>query len=63
LESIDRPQQSVTGRREERELFFWTVRQILKTALSCAFTIYVIVTLIEGDLPGMGLLHVVLGTG
>jgi hypothetical protein len=63
LELINRPRQSVTARREERELFFWTVQQILKAALSCAFTVYVIVALTQGELPGIELLHAAMGTG
>jgi hypothetical protein len=43
-------------RRAERELFFWTARQAIKLVLFAAVAVYVVVSLIEGQLPGGGLL-------
>lgn len=43
-------------RRAERELFFWTARQIVKLVILAAFAAYVVVSLINGQLPGTGLL-------
>ncbi|HEY4809475.1 MAG TPA: hypothetical protein VIH71_00320 [Solirubrobacteraceae bacterium] len=43
-------------RRAERELFFWTARQAIKLVLFAAVAIYVVVSLIEGELPGGALL-------
>ena len=43
-------------RRAERELFFWTARQTIKLVLFAAVAIYVVVSLVEGQLPGGGLL-------
>jgi hypothetical protein len=43
-------------RRAERELFFWTARQTIKLVLFAAIAVYVVVSLIEGELPGGQLL-------
>ncbi len=43
-------------RRAERELFFWTARQTIKLVLFAALAVYVVVSLVEGQLPGGGLL-------
>ncbi|HTD08805.1 MAG TPA: hypothetical protein VK680_07925 [Solirubrobacteraceae bacterium] len=43
-------------RRAERELFFWTARQAIKLVLFAAVAVYVVVSLIEGELPGGQLL-------
>jgi hypothetical protein len=43
-------------RRAERELFFWTARQTIKLVLFAAVAVYVVVSLIEGELPGGQLL-------
>jgi hypothetical protein len=43
-------------RRAERELFFWTARQTIKLVLFAAVAAYVVVSLIEGELPGGQLL-------
>jgi hypothetical protein len=47
-------------RRDERELFFWTLRELLaigrqaiRLLLLLAVAIYLIVSLIEGRLPGI----------
>jgi hypothetical protein len=38
-------------RREERELFFWTAREILKLVTAVALTIYLVVSLATGHDP------------
>jgi hypothetical protein len=43
-------------RRAERELFFWTARQAIKLVLFAALAVYVVVSLVRGQLPGGGLL-------
>ncbi|HLM86852.1 MAG TPA: hypothetical protein VK272_11755 [Solirubrobacteraceae bacterium] len=43
-------------RRAERELFFWTARQTLKLVVLVALTAYLLVSLLEGRLPGGELL-------
>jgi hypothetical protein len=43
-------------RRAERELFFWTARQTIKLVLFAALAVYVVVSLVEGQVPGSGLL-------
>jgi hypothetical protein len=43
-------------RRAERELFFWTARQTLKLVLFAALAAYVVISLVNGQLPGVGLL-------
>jgi hypothetical protein len=43
-------------RRAERELFFWTARQTVKLVVLAALAVYVVISLIEGQLPGSDLL-------
>jgi len=43
-------------RRAERELFFWTAREGLKLVLRAVLVVYVAVSVLEGRLPGGGLL-------
>jgi hypothetical protein len=43
-------------RRAERELFFWTARQAIKLVLFAAVAVYVVASLLEGELPGGQLL-------
>ena len=43
-------------RRAERELFFWTARQTVKLVLFAALAAYVVISLVNGQLPGVGLL-------
>jgi hypothetical protein len=43
-------------RRAERELFFWTARQTIKLVLFAAIAVYVVVSLVRGQVPGGGLL-------
>jgi hypothetical protein len=38
-------------RRDERELFFWTAREILKLVVAVTCTVYVIVCLVTGNDP------------
>jgi hypothetical protein len=42
----------IEERRAERELFFWTARQAIKLVLLVAVAGYVVVSLIEGRIPG-----------
>jgi hypothetical protein len=51
-----RERQPVEARKAERELFFWTARQALKLVVLAALTVYLVVLLIEGRLPGGGAL-------
>lgn len=37
-------------------MFFWTARQTIKLVLLAAVAVYVVVSLAEGQLPGIGLL-------
>jgi hypothetical protein len=43
-------------RRAERELFFWTARQAIKLVMLAAVAVYIVVSLIEGRIPGSELL-------
>ncbi|HSZ14884.1 MAG TPA: hypothetical protein VK790_12690 [Solirubrobacteraceae bacterium] len=47
-----RARQPIEIRKAERELFFWTARQALKLVILAALTAYVVVSLVEGRLPG-----------
>jgi hypothetical protein len=51
---IKRSQQitSIRNRRAERELFFWTAREALKLVLFAALVVYVVVSVVQGRLPG-----------
>jgi hypothetical protein len=42
---------SIEVRRQERELFFWTVKQVLLSLLLVAFVAYSIVSLVHGKVP------------
>jgi hypothetical protein len=46
-----RPRTSLKRRREERELFFWTAFKALRLVIATAVVVYVVVSLIEGELP------------
>jgi len=48
--------QPIEVRKAERELFFWTARQTLKLVVLAALTAYLLVSLLEGRLPGGELL-------
>ncbi len=52
----NRVRQPIAVRKAERELFFWTARQTLKLVVLVALTAYLIVSLVEGRLPGGELL-------
>jgi hypothetical protein len=51
-----RARQPIEARKAERELFFWTARQTLKLVILAALTAYLVVSLVEGRLPGGELL-------
>jgi hypothetical protein len=52
---------SVAKRRAERELFFWTIEKALKSVALAALTVYSVVSVAEGHLPGAELLSRLLG--
>jgi hypothetical protein len=52
----NRARQPIETRKAERELFFWTARQTLKLVVLAALTAYLLVSLVEGRLPGGELL-------
>jgi len=54
--SARRARAPIAVRRAERELFFWTARQTLKLVVLVALTVYLLVSLLEGRLPGGELL-------
>jgi hypothetical protein len=43
-------------RKAERELFFWTAHQTVKLVVLIALAVYVVVSLIQGEIPGRELL-------
>jgi hypothetical protein len=47
-----RARQPIEVRKAERELFFWTARQTLKLVIFAAVTVYLVVSLLEGRVPG-----------
>ena len=51
-----RVRRPIEARRAERELFFWTARQTVKLVVLAALAVYVVVSLLEGRLPGSELL-------
>jgi hypothetical protein len=61
--SVALPQRARTPievRKAERELFFWTAHQVLKLVALVALVAYLIVSLLQGQLPGAQLLQRVL---
>jgi hypothetical protein len=46
----------IRDRRAERELFFWTAREALKLVLFVALVVYVVVSIVNGRLPGAEML-------
>jgi len=57
---FERPNQrqtSLARRRKERELFFWTAFMALKLILASALVLYVVVALIDNEVPGRELLQ------
>jgi hypothetical protein len=53
---LGRARTPIEVRRAERELFFWTARQTIKLVVLAAVAAYVVVSLIEGRIPGGQLL-------
>jgi hypothetical protein len=56
-----RPQRSqpitpIGDRRAERELFFWTAHEALKLVLFAALVIYIVISVVQGRLPGAEML-------
>ena len=47
---------SIEDRFAERALFFWTVREGLRVVLFAAVVVYVVVGMVEGLVPGVGVL-------
>jgi len=43
-------------RKAERELFFWTAHQTIKLVLLIAIAVYVVVSLVQGEIPGRELI-------
>ena len=43
-------------RKAERELFFWTARQTVKLVVLAAIAAYLVVSLVQGRIPGGELL-------
>jgi len=56
VDQAERKRRSIEVRKAERELFFWTARQALKLVVLAALTAYLVVSLVEGRLPGGQLL-------
>lgn len=56
MDQAERKRRSIEVRKAERELFFWTARQALKLVVLAALTAYLVVSLVEGRLPGGQLL-------
>jgi hypothetical protein len=54
----ERSQQTtpIGDRKAERELFFWTAREALKLVLFAALVVYVVVSVVQGRLPGAEML-------
>lgn len=61
LGSPDRNRAPIQERKAERELFFWTVEKSLKSVALAALTVYSVVSVVEGHLPGAELLSRLLG--
>jgi hypothetical protein len=57
---LRRARTPIEVRKAERELFFWTARQTLELVVLAALAAYVIVSLLEGRIPGSELLSRVL---
>jgi hypothetical protein len=48
----ERRTKPIGERWAERELLFWTIRETLKLVRSAALATYLIVAVVEGELPG-----------
>jgi hypothetical protein len=57
---LRRARTPIEVRKAERELFFWTARQTLELVVLAALAAYVVVSLLEGRIPGSELLSRVL---
>jgi hypothetical protein len=57
---LQRARTPIEVRKAERELFFWTAHQVLKLIALMALVAYLIVSLVQGQLPGTELLQRVL---
>jgi hypothetical protein len=53
---LQRARTPIEVRRAERELFFWTARQTVKLVVLAAIAAYVVVSLVNGKIPGSELL-------
>ncbi len=57
---LRRARTPIEVRKAERELFFWTARQAIELVVLAALAAYVVVSLLEGRIPGGELLSRVL---
>lgn len=53
---LRRARTPIEVRRAERELFFWTARQTVKLVVLVAIAAYLVVSLLQGRIPGGELL-------
>lgn len=53
---LRRARTPIEVRRAERELFFWTARQTVKLVVLVAIAVYLVVSLLQGRIPGGELL-------
>lgn len=53
---LRRARTPIEVRRAERELFFWTARQTVKLVVLAAIAVYLVVSLLQGRIPGSELL-------
>lgn len=53
---LRRARTPIEVRRAERELFFWTARQTVKLVVLAAIAAYLVVSLLQGRIPGSELL-------
>lgn len=53
---LRRARTPIEVRRAERELFFWTARQTVKLVVLAAIAAYLVVSLLQGRIPGGELL-------
>jgi hypothetical protein len=53
---LQRARTPIEVRKAERELFFWTARQTLKLVVLAALAAYMVVSLLQGRIPGSELL-------
>lgn len=53
---LHRARTPIEVRRAERELFFWTARQTIRLVVLAALAVYVVISLLRGQIPGSELL-------